>query len=153
MCRRRTIKSQPFLRFFEVSSDHIGKLFWIYGPVILKRVQVVNRDEPRSHIPPMGTGFVMRLANVIRWLIVGSEKLMVRVRIPESDRLVGEVTQRLVILDGPDDFFADVWGHQLRAPIAMIGSQKRTIGNVVQQARNDNFLFLPSIQRSLRTLQ
>ena len=68
---------------------------------------------------------------------------MYAVGIAVPRRLVGEVAQRLVLLDGPGDLLVHVRRDQLRAPVAVVGRKQPGDGDVVQQARHDHLLVEP----------
>ncbi len=58
-----------------------------------------------------------------------------------------------MLLDGPGHFLADVRAHKLGAPIAVIGADEAAIGDVVQQAGDDDLLVVAAIERQLGALQ
>src|SRR4030081_3111563 len=73
----RTVEAESLLRLLEVAADHVSELLGIHRPVILERIQVVNRDQSRSHVPAVRTRIPMRLLDVLRRLIVRAEELAV----------------------------------------------------------------------------
>src|SRR5881628_1796826 len=106
--RRRTrVPPEPFLRLPEVAAHHVRELLELHLHGGIEGVEVIDADQPRTHVPRVIARVLVVAPDVRIGLIVGAEELDIHLRVLVADRLVREEAERLVIPDGPGDFFVD----------------------------------------------
>jgi hypothetical protein len=109
------VEAQALVRLPEVPPDDVDEGFPAHDRIGVERVDVVNGNHARSHVPLVITGALVRFLDVVVGLIVRPEMLDVHFRIRVTDRLVREETQRLVRPDRSAYLLVDVGLDQLRA--------------------------------------
>src|SRR5712691_644389 len=151
--RRAVVPAEPFLGLAEVLLDDVGELLQLDFHARIERVEVVDREQARAHVPLVRARGLVRALDVRLGPVVRAEELDVRLRILVSDRLVGVEPERLVIADGPRDFRIDVGLHQLRRPVAVVAADEADVADVVQQAREHELLVQPVLPGEPRALE
>src|ERR1700759_2534309 len=92
---RRAVKSESFTRLFEIPPDDVRELLRIDVAIVLKGIDVKDRDEARGHVPFVGPRLGVCLANILRWLVVGAKEPIVGIRVFETGGLIREISQCL----------------------------------------------------------
>jgi hypothetical protein len=117
---RAVVKAQALVRLPEVPPDDVDEGFPAHDRIGVERVDVVNGNHARGHVPFVIPGALVRFLDVVVGHVVRPAILDVRFRIGIADRLVREETQGLVRPDRPAYLLVDVGLDQLRAPVAVV---------------------------------
>src|SRR5579859_150854 len=150
---RTVVETKAFLRLAEVAAENIDEIFQMDFDIRVKRIQVVDRDQPAGHIPLVLEGFLVGSLDVRLRLVVGAEVADVLLGVGVADRLVGVEAQRLVGADGPGDLLIDVRLDELRAPVAVVGPNKADHADVVQQAGGNDLFIVTIFERQIGALE
>src|SRR5258708_6167177 len=137
MCNAGAVETETLSGLPKVPADDIDKHVGIDRVGLLKEIVVIERDEASAHVPAMLFGKLRVAPNIVGRYIVGTKKPHVGFRILVAHRLIGKVSERLVILNRPGDLLIDIGCDHLGTPVAVIGTQEATVGNVMEQASQD----------------
>ena len=99
MRRRAVVVPEALFRLLEMAADDIREFCRIHNVVRIKRVKIVERNQPRRHVPLMIAAVLVCSLDVGRRYVVGSEDEVVQLWIFVADRRIGIKSQRLVIAD------------------------------------------------------
>src|SRR5437867_7377501 len=146
------IPAEAFLRLPEVAAHHVRELLELHLHGGIERVEVVDANQARAHVPLVLARVLVVPLDVRVWLVVGAEELDVHIRVSVPDRLVREESQRLVIADRPRDLFVHVGLEHLRRPVAVIAADEAGDRDVVQQAGEHELLGDAVLLRQPRAL-
>src|SRR6516164_6634906 len=153
MSRRTAVPAESLFRLAEVAADHVSELLQLHDHVRIERIEIVDGNHPRGHVPLVIAGAVVLFFDVWVRPVIGAEILRVGFWVGISDRLVGVEAQRLMGADRPGDLLVDIGRHHLRAPIAVIRADKADDTNVVHQASEDDFFIHSGLDRMPRALR
>src|SRR5215470_7041421 len=84
---RAVVEAQAFLRLLEVAADDVDEVVEMDLGVRIERVDVVERDQPRGHVPLVRPRALVLLDDVGFGRIVGPEEFHVELGIFVADRL------------------------------------------------------------------
>ena len=135
-----------------MAAHHVRELLELHLHGGIERVEVVDADQARAHVPFVLARVLVVPLDVRVRLVVGAEELDVHLRVGVPDRLVREESQRLVIADGPRDLLVHVGLEHLRRPVAVVATDEAGDADVVQQAREHELLGDPVLLREPGTL-
>src|SRR4029078_589098 len=88
--RRRIVEAQPFLRLLEIAADDVDKVVEIDLGIRIEGIDIVERDQPRAHVPFVVPRALVFGDDIRLRLVVGAEELDVHLRIFVADRRIGE---------------------------------------------------------------
>src|SRR6188768_4539032 len=77
----RVVESQSFLRLAEVAADDVREDGGIYLHPFLEGIDVEDGDQPRGHVPAVIARIPVRLLDVLGWLVIRAEELVVGIRV------------------------------------------------------------------------
>src|SRR5262249_39614305 len=150
---RTAVEPKALFRLLEIAADDIGEVLELDDDVRIKRVEIVEADQPGRHVPSVTPSPLIFLANIRLDFIIVSQNVPEIFRFIVTDRLIWKKTKRLVHPDGPAHFLVDIGLEQLRSPIAVIAPNEAVNRNVVKETGNDHLLVMSSLLSESGALQ
>src|SRR5882757_7171160 len=92
MSGRGRIQPEPFGRLTKMPADDVLEEFRVRRRGVIEKVDVVEGNQARGHVPAVIPGVFGIAADVSRRHIVCPEKAVIALRIGISDTLVGKVS-------------------------------------------------------------
>ena len=131
------VEAEAFFRLAEIPADDVDEGIEADLRRVIERIDVVQRDLPRGHVPFVIAIFFIVALDVVVGHIVRAEMVDIHLRVFIADRVIGEEAQRLMRLDRPGDFLIDIRLDHRRGPIAVIALDEHIDGDVVEEAGED----------------
>lgn len=74
MGNRAVVETQAFFRLAEMTSDDIGKVINVYRHAFLERIEIIQSNEPRGHVPLMIFCFLIGFIDIGFWFVIGAKE-------------------------------------------------------------------------------
>jgi len=117
---RAIVVSKPFFRLFEMAADDIDEWVDRHDRFRVERIEIVDRDEPRLHVPLVVSNPLVGILDVLRRHVVDAELAVILVGICVTGFLIREKPQRLMVPNREGGLLRDVRLDQLCSPPSVV---------------------------------